>query len=135
MRYSFSDESAGFEIAFIHIDAAQTIYNADLEVAVCSHGFSGKSDWTVHSEDIKAFIPKLHSLYETLREGEAELIDREYGSRLNIHGNGQGHFRFSGTLADGWFQKLEFEFSLDQTYLRRFVRDLYADFCAGTLFG
>jgi len=52
----------------------------------------------------------------------------EYGSKLEIKCDNLGQITFSGKLISSSFQKIEFDFTLDQTYFKSFVEKLYNDF-------
>lgn len=102
-------------------------YNTIINVYVNSYGFCGQSQWTVDFKDFKKFIIDLRNLYENLR-GDLQFKDREYDSILKIKCGKLGQISFSGILIDNNFQKMEFNFDIDQTYLKNFVEKLYKDF-------
>lgn len=102
-------------------------YNTSITVSVHSHGFYGTSDWTVDFSDFKLFVCGLKALYDNL-VGEIGLNDRELGSFLKVKCDGCGHFNFCGKLVSETFQKFEFMFTVDQTNLKNFVKQLFQDF-------
>lgn len=102
-------------------------YNSTLSMNVQVDGFCGQSEWTIDFDDLKEFAYKLKKLYDDLK-GELQLADREYGSILKIKCENSGHICFSGKLIGSTFQKLEFQFVIDQTYLKTFAEKLYNDF-------
>lgn len=102
-------------------------YNTSITVSVYSHGFYGTSDWTVDFSDFKLFVREFKALYDNL-VGEIGLNDRELGSFLKVKCDGCGHFTFCGKLVSETFQKFEFMFTVDQTNLKNFVKQLFQDY-------
>ncbi|MBQ6889549.1 MAG: hypothetical protein IJN53_00770 [Oscillospiraceae bacterium] len=85
--------------------------------------------------DIKAFaefVDALSALYETLNG--AAIIREPYGYRqfIEFTTDGAGHIGISGEICaniqGGFFQKLAFENTVDQTYLPDFIKKLFL-FC------
>ncbi|MDR2090805.1 MAG: hypothetical protein LBP62_04040 [Clostridiales bacterium] len=129
--YSFETADVKFELIFGGVFAedydAGCPYNTVFYVNVDSYGFRGNSEWTVDFCEFQKFACEMNKLYGDLK-GETELKDREYGSALAVKCDRKGHFTFNGKLVSGTFQKLEFNFSVDQTFLGQFVKNLFNDY-------
>jgi len=102
-------------------------YNTVIYINVVAYSFSGKSEWTLDFYEFQKFAYEFNKLYLDLK-GELQLKDREYGSSLNVKCDNTGNFIFTGKLISSTFQKLEFNFSIDQTFLKDFVMKLFNDY-------
>lgn len=72
-------------------------------------------------------------MHRVLR-GKTVLKDKGYGSCLWIACDRQGYFLFEGVLVSDTFQKLNFNFQIDQTYLSAFIGALWKDYGASAGF-
>lgn len=102
-------------------------YNTILSVAVNSYGFCGNSTWIVDYNDLVCFANKLKQMFDNLC-GQIKMQDRDLGSAINVECDQTGHFVFDGQIVSNTFQKLIFNFVLDQTYLKKFIYKIYEDF-------
>ena len=102
-------------------------YNTVLSVAVNSYGFCGNSTWIVDYNDLVCFANKLKQMFDNLC-GQIHIQERDLGSILNVQCDETGHFVFDGQIVSDTFQKLIFEFKLDQTYMKKFIYEMYIDF-------
>lgn len=102
-------------------------YNTILSVAVNSYGFCGNSTWIVDYNDLVCFANKLKQMFDNLC-GQIKMQDRDLGSTINVECDQTGHFVFDGQIVSNTFQKLIFNFVLDQTYLKKFIYKIYEDF-------
>lgn len=106
--------------------------NTDLNIKVSSYGFCADSVMDIDVRGLADFAVSLNRLYETLK-GSARL-EEPYGvhSYIEFTAFRGGHINVKGYVhngnAYGYEQELTFENELDQTYLKSFVRDLFADF-------
>ena len=102
--------------------------NAILSVSVTSAGFSASTTMDIDVKDMPAFCSKLQKLYDSLK-GEAK-IQEPFGNQQHItfSGDGKGHILISGKLnsngANGFWQELNFENCIDQTYMPQFLKNL-----------
>lgn len=112
-------------------DFAYTV-NVNLGVKVSSYGYSADTFMDVGVQGIADFALQLKALYETLT-GEARL-EEPYSvhNYIEFIAKTDGHIRVMGRLNNkctfGYMQEITFENMIDQTYLRRFVERLHADF-------
>lgn len=129
--YSFETSDVKFELLFgecFENDYKMgNPYNTVIYINIDSYGYSGKSEWTIDFYEFQQFAYKFSKLYEDLI-GELQLEDKEYGSRLNVKCDNTGKFVFTGKLISSTFQKLEFNFIVDQTFLNDFVKKLFNDY-------
>lgn len=102
-------------------------YNTIILININSYGYYGNSEWTIDYKDLIDFSSKLNEMYMDLK-GDLQFKDKNLGSYLFIKCDTTGKFIFSGKLINHMFQKLEFQFTLDQTYLKSFVEKIYKDF-------
>lgn len=106
--------------------------NVNLGVKVTSYGFSADTYMDVGVQGIAVFATRLKNLYESLT-GEARL-EEPYSvhNYIEFIARKGGHIGVMGRLnnknAFGYTQEVSFENEIDQTYLRGFVNQLYADF-------
>lgn len=133
--YSFETTDVKFELlfgeCFDYNPKADNPYNTVIFINVYSHDFSGKSEWAISFKEFQRFAYELNKLYTNLK-GKLQLADNEYGSQLNIKCDNTGKFNFTGKLVNYAFQKLEFNFTIDQTFLKDFIRRIFNDY--GKLF-
>ncbi len=79
-------------------------------------------------KEVSVFCEKLQGIYDSLA-GEAKLQE-PFGNKqyISFSANKTGHIFVSGVLnsngANGLFQELKFENSLDQTFLKTFIFSL-----------
>ncbi|MDR1698139.1 MAG: hypothetical protein LBR37_04480 [Erysipelotrichaceae bacterium] len=129
--YSFKTSDVKFELLFgqcFENDYKMgNQYNTVIYINIVSHGYSGKSEWTIDFYEFQQFAYQFNKLYADLK-GELQLEDKEYGSRLNVKCDNTGKFLFTGKLISNTFQKLEFNFSVDQTFLNDFIKKLFNDY-------
>lgn len=106
--------------------------NVYLGVKVSSYGYSADTFMDVGVQGIAEFALQLKGLYETL-SGEARL-EEPYSvhNYIEFVVKTSGHIKVMGRLnnksAFGYTQEIYFENEIDQTYLRDFVSQLFADF-------
>ena len=104
--------------------------NTIISVFVLSAGFSASTSMDVDIKEISEFCNELNKLYSTLK-GSTKILE-PFGNKQSIcfSGDGLGHIHISGTLhsngADGLWQELKFENSIDQTYFPKFITQLTA---------
>ena len=102
--------------------------NTILSVSVTSAGFSASTTMDIDVKDMPTFCSKLQKLYDSLK-GEAK-IQEPFGNQQHItfSGDGKGHILISGKLnsngANGFWQELNFENCIDQTYMPQFLKNL-----------
>jgi hypothetical protein len=87
--------------------------------------FSGYFDLRFTTHDFVPFLKQLDSLYETLNsQAKFETIERQLG--FSLLSNGRGGIDVSGYATDrvSVGNRLEFQFSIDQTYLVSTLREL-----------
>jgi hypothetical protein len=102
-------------------------YNTVIYISIAVYGFSGKSEWTIDFDEFQQFAFLFNKLYTNLK-GELQLEDKEYGSILNVKCDNIGKFIFTGKLIGSTFQKLDFNFTVDQTFLKDFAKKLFNDY-------
>lgn len=129
MQYSI--KSPDFDICFqpkvFEADIADSS-NTILTVFVRSGDFCGKTDMDIDIKAFAEFVDALSALYETLN-GTA-IIREPYGYRqfIEFTADRSGHIGISGEVCansqGGFFQKLAFENTVDQTYLHDFIKTL-----------
>jgi len=92
-------------------------------VNVVVHGFTGRASVYFEVSDLIRFHESLVVLYESL-SGTARLNPIEQQLTLNISGNGRGKIDVTGELFAyaTYGSRIQFEFTIDQTYLPRAVR-------------
>ena len=104
-------------------------YNTLLSIFVSAYGYSGKAEWVLDFSEFQHFVCELNEMHRVLR-GKTVLKDKGYGSCLWIACDRQGYFLFEGVLVSDTFQKLNFNFQIDQTYLAAFIGALWKDYGA-----
>ena len=99
----------------------------DVEVAIQSGTFRGNYRANLRTDELASLLEGLVGLSDNL-SGEAALQSMEQWIRLQLAGDGKGHFHVSGDVRDqsGTGNRLTFEFEIDQTELAPIVRDLEA---------
>ena len=129
--YFFENETKDirFDLIFNKYYAEDPMYNTIIHINVKSSGFYGCSEWTVDINEFIKFIKELKEFYNKLN-GKVKFVDREYGSSLNISCDKRGNILFEGTLKHYGHHcyKLEYEFEIEQSYMKNFVDQLYVDF-------
>ena len=87
--------------------------------------FTAATGFTFDYPPMTDFIERLAALQESL-VGEARLGQQYEEPFVLFSGDGRGHITVSGVLGDygDHIQRLEFEFTTDQTALGPFVQDL-----------
>ena len=106
--------------------------NTSLNIKVFSYGFSADAVMDIDVRGLADFAISLNRLYETLK-GSA-ILETPYGvhSYIEFIAFNGGHIKVKGNIhngnAYGYEQELIFENELDQTYLKSFVKELFADF-------
>lgn len=95
-----------------------------LEISVGS--FSGDFGLSLTTQDFISFLQQLDSLYQTLK-GQAKFETMEGQIEFVLLANGRGEIEVSGHVMDlpGIGNRLEFHFTIDQTYLLSALRDLH----------
>lgn len=105
--------------------------NTLMKVHVKSNTYMGIANMDIDICEFKNFINDLSNIYDTLI-GEAT-ISEPYGNQmyLSFKGDGLGHIVIRGLLINedmnGNFHRLEFENTVDQTVLRKFINDFKQD--------
>ncbi len=86
---------------------------------------------TIEVEDLLYFLDSLQALYETLN-GEAVFNPIEGALKLNVTGDGLGHMLVTGVANGdiGCLRRIDFEFNIDQTYLKGSIDQLKSVLCA-----
>ena len=116
----------------VHKEDLREVVNTSLMIDVSSYDFSAKTMLDIDVRDLAEFAMQISGLYERLN-GSARLtvpyVDECY---IEFSADKVGHIRVSGCLDNGnrcgFTQKLQFENEIDQTILKKFANDLYADF-------
>lgn len=120
---------------FIRIDLISLAHpNADIDwdrnwinskVTVKAGGFSGQFECYLMTTDFERFKHELSRLYENL-EGKALFTTIEGQVKINIKGDGLGHFEADCSVMDfaGTGNTLEFEINFDQTGIPEMVSQL-----------
>ncbi|MGN0814016.1 MAG: hypothetical protein ACI4MH_02135 [Candidatus Coproplasma sp.] len=88
--------------------------------------YSGEISFLCPKVMIRSFFYELKWLYETLKEGSATICE-DYEPDDNFIGfisDGMGHFTVKGVFNNWCKWTLKFEETCDQTYLKKFVREL-----------
>ena len=116
----------------VHKEDLREIVNTSLMIDVSSYDFSAKTMLDIDVRDLAEFAMQLSGLYERL-SGSVRLtvpyVDECY---IEFSADKVGHIRVSGFLDNGnrfgFTQRLQFQNEIDQTILKKFANDLYADF-------
>ncbi len=116
----------------VHREDLREVVNTSLMIDVSSYDFSAKTLLDIDVRDLAEFAMQLSGLYERL-SGSVRLtvpyIDECY---IEFSADKVGHIRVSGFLDNGnrfgFTQRLQFQNEIDQTILKKFANDLYADF-------
>ena len=110
------------------------LYNTNFNVSIASNGFSGISLFECDVKSLVQFVHEIKSLYD-FKYNNVELNDTCYGSRIIFELKKTGHITISGTIyANAMLNSLNFEFTTDQTMLKKFVDSLYRDFIVENLY-
>lgn len=87
--------------------------------------FSGAVSFYCDREFFAQFVTELEELYTTLREGETGLHDYEPDDNfIKFVSDGMGHFEVSGVFGNWERWTLKFSETVEQSYLKNFVREL-----------
>lgn len=116
----------------VHREDLREVVNTSLMIDVSSYDFSAKTLLDIDVRDLAEFAMQLSGLYERLG-GSVRLtvpyVDECY---IEFSADKVGHIRVSGFLDNGnrfgFTQRLQFQNEIDQTILKKFANDLYADF-------
>ncbi len=116
----------------VHREDLREVVNTSLMIDVSSYDFSAKTLLDIDVRDLAEFAMQLSGLYERL-SGSVRLtvpyVDECY---IEFSADKVGHIRVSGFLDNGnrfgFTQRLQFQNEIDQTILKKFANDLYADF-------
>jgi len=116
----------------VHKEDLREVVNTSLMIDVSSYDFSAKTMLDIDVRDLAEFAMQINGLYERL-SGSARLtvpyVDECY---IEFSADKVGHIRVSGCLDNGnrfgFTQRLQFQNEIDQTILKKFANDLYADF-------
>lgn len=116
----------------VHREDLREVVNTSLMIDVSSYDFSAKTLLDIDVRDLAEFAMQLSGLYERL-SGSVRLtvpyVDECY---IEFSADKVGHIRVSGFLDNGnrfgFTQRLQFQSEIDQTILKKFANDLYADF-------
>ena len=106
--------------------------NVTLGVKVSSYGYSADTYMDVGVQGIAEFAVQLKNLYEIL-SGKSRL-EEPYSVQNYIEFIAEtgGHIKVIGRLNNkndfGYTQEINFENEIDQTHLRNFINQLFADF-------
>jgi len=130
MNGTFALQSEGFRLSLdFHVFEADIAYpsNTTLSISVFSAGFSASASMDVDIKAVSEFCDELERLYATLK-GEAKIYEPYGKQNICFSGDGYGHIFISGELhsngENGFWQKLEFENSVDQTYIPDFLKEI-----------
>jgi len=98
-------------------DLTDDWFRSDVTIKV--DGFDASISPYFQLHDLSAFCRQLSALYETL-SGVAGLLPLEGQFSLELAGNGRGNISATGVAfyKTSYGSKLEYEFELDQTYLK-----------------
>jgi hypothetical protein len=90
-----------------------------VEVSVDCDGWSGTTQAWFFKGDFSRFAQQIREIHRTL-SGAAKLEPVEPNIALTLTGDGKGHVNVKGTAQRHFERKnrLTFEFSIDQTYLK-----------------
>ena len=96
-----------------------------VRVSVSAGAFSGSYDASFLTGELFGFHDQLKTLYSTLR-GEAVFSTLEEQLSLDLRGDGRGEIIVRGIAIDvlGDGNRLEFDLTLDQTYLQGTLEEL-----------
>lgn len=112
------------------IDGAFTleiIWNNDIaDISVADGEYMGKISFSCDGDDMRRFAGELDRLYKTLKEGETGLSEpyEPDDNCLRFVSDGLGHFTVSGVFNKWCDCTLEFKKTVDQTYLKSFVKEI-----------
>jgi hypothetical protein len=122
MRYLLGDpEGDGLEIEIISIDRNSERSNAVMDLYVRSGSYRGDSRFVVDYSDFVLFYYQLSRLADGEDYLVPELIDRQYGSSIDVADTVGG--LFYDDRRDG-AQSLEFDFAIDDAHIIDFVQEL-----------
>ena len=102
--------------------------NTIISISVSSVGFSASTSMDVDIKEISEFCDELNKVYSTLK-GSAKILE-PFGNKqyIGFVGDGYGDILISGMLhsngANGFWQELKFENSIDQTYFPIFLKKI-----------
>jgi hypothetical protein len=87
--------------------------------------FRGRLDRSIRTDELEAFRQQIGGLYERLT-GDAILASMERWIRVQVTGDGRGHFEARCRLCEDLMSgnALEFTLCFDQTYLPPLLRQL-----------
>ena len=98
-----------------------------IRTKICARGgvFSGEYIADIMTTDYEKFKQELNTLYDNLK-GKAFFSDLEGALKLEIQGDGLGHFKVDVTVCDEpcFGAKLNFTMTFDQTYIKPMVRQM-----------
>ena len=98
---------------------------AVIKINVTSNGFSAQTDFDIDIKQFAEFCVQLQSLYETLNGSSSIKEFYGYQRYISFTAGKSGHITVKGYLCDNsQDNKLHFENTIDQTYLRCFVSGL-----------
>ena len=94
-------------------------------IEVRAGGFRGDVAATLRAEELHAFDAAARELYRTLK-GQAAFRTMEEQLEIVLISDGWGHIEVTGFVRDGIEKanRLEFRFTIDQTFLKRSLRAL-----------
>ena len=119
------DLSISFEVEVFEGDIALPT-NTILYISVESCGFAGNASLDIDIKEFSKFCTDLSKLYETL-SGDAMIQEPfGYGQYIKFTATGLGHILISGMIrgVSEFRHELKFENVIDQTFLRKFSREL-----------
>jgi hypothetical protein len=94
-------------------------------VSVRSGGFKAKVRASLRADEFERFYAELSPLYETL-SGQARFESLEPWLRLQVTGDGRGHFSAACQLTDTAGTSMECALTFDRTEVWRMLRELEA---------
>jgi hypothetical protein len=99
----------------------------DATIDIAAGAFRGTFEATLRAEDFVRFRDQLRPLYENLA-GKATFETMEGWLRINVQGNGKGHFHAACEAIEqpGLGNRLTFKIDFDQTELPAIVQGLDA---------
>jgi hypothetical protein len=96
-----------------------------VEITVRAGGFHGNASATIITGELEQFLSELKPLYEKL-SGSAKFVTLEGQLKLQLNGDGKGHIKLLGEVADrkGVGNRLHFTLEFDQSQLRASISEL-----------
>jgi hypothetical protein len=129
MTFSFGElEQERVEIDVLRYEQPREFHDDEwlaIQITVCVGQFSGKIDAAILTKELVLFVEQLRPLFETLH-GSAEFVTLEDQLNLRLSGDGRGHIKLKGHVADrpGDGNQLNFNLDFDQSQLGVSIQEL-----------